>query len=177
MQELSLKSFLQTRFHTKDLGQLKYFLGVEVTRSKKGIFMSQRKYTLDLLAETGKLAAKPCSTPMIPNVHLTKDEGDPFGDPERYSRLVGKLNYLTVMTRPDIAFPVSVVSQFMSAPTIKHWEALQHILCYLKGAPGLGVLYSNHRHTSIECFADADWAGSKIEGDPPLAIVSLLEET
>ena len=51
----------------------------------------------------------------------------------------------------------------MSAPTIKHWEALQHILCYLKGAPGLGILYSNHRHTSIKCFADADWAGSKID--------------
>ncbi|XP_019230936.1 PREDICTED: uncharacterized protein LOC109211811 [Nicotiana attenuata] len=67
------------------------------------------------------------------------------------------------MTRPDIAFAVSMVGQFMSAPTVKHWEALEQILCYLKGAPGLGILYSNHGHSRIECFADADWAGSKID--------------
>ena len=84
---------------------LRYFLGVEVTRSKKGIFLSQRKYVLDLLTETGKLEAKPCSTPMLPNLQLTKD-GELFEDPERYRRLVGKLNYLTV-TRPDIAYSVS----------------------------------------------------------------------
>src|SRR5262249_13853466 len=99
----SLKSFLHTKFHTKDLGQLKYFLGVKVSRSKKGIVLSQRKYVLDLLTETGKLGAKLCSTPMVPNEHLTKDEGESFDDPERYRRLVGKLNYLTVMTRLDIA--------------------------------------------------------------------------
>ena len=63
----SLKSFLHTQFHTKDLGMLKYFLGVEVTRSKKRIFLSQRKYVMDLLSETGKLGTKLCSTPMVPN--------------------------------------------------------------------------------------------------------------
>jgi len=158
---LSLKSFLHTQFHTKDLGMLKYFLGVEVTRSKKGIFLSQRKYVLDLLAETGKLGAKPCSAPMTPNMHLTGD-GEQIEDPERYRRLVGKLNYLTV-TRPDIAYSVSVVSQFMSSPTVHHWAALEQILCYLKGAPGRGILYANHGHTHIECFSDADWAGSKVD--------------
>jgi hypothetical protein len=106
----SLKSFLNSKFHTKDLSKLKYFLGVEVTRSKKGILLSQRKYVLDMLTETGKLAAKPCSTPMIPNLHLTKDDGDLFDDPERYRRIVGKLNYLTIMTQPDIAFAVSILS-------------------------------------------------------------------
>ena len=61
---------------------------------------------------------KPCSSPMVPNVHLTK-EGETFEDPERYRRLVGKLNYL-IVTRPDIAHLVSVVSQYMSSPTIDH---------------------------------------------------------
>ncbi|KAK3025978.1 hypothetical protein RJ639_040952 [Escallonia herrerae] len=158
----SLKEFLQTKFRTKDLGQLKYFLGLEVTRSKKGIFLSQRKYVLDLLVETGKAGTKPCNTPMNPSVHLTKDDGDCLDDPEKYRRLVGKLNYLTV-TRPDIAYAVSTVSQFMSEPTVKHWAALEQILCYLKGAPGLGLLYSNHGHSYIECFSDADWAGSKLD--------------
>ena len=81
---------------------LKYFLGVEVLRSKRGIMLSQRKYVFDLLSETGKLGAKPCSTPMTPNVQITK-EGDLFEDPKRYRRLVGKLNYL-IVTRPDIAY-------------------------------------------------------------------------
>ncbi|KAK3028106.1 hypothetical protein RJ639_039800 [Escallonia herrerae] len=159
----SLKEFLQTKFHTKDLlGQLKYFLGIEVTRSKKGIFLSQRKYVLDLLVETGKAGAKSCNTPMNPSVHLTKDDGDCLDDPDKYRRLIGKLNYLTV-TRPDIAYAVSTVSQFMSEPTVKHWAALEQILCYLKGAVGLGLLYSNHGHSYIECFSDADWAGSKLD--------------
>ena len=111
----SLKSFLQSQFHTKDLGMLRYFLGIEVMRSKRGIFLSLRKYVFDLLSETGKLEVKPCSSPMVPVVHLTR-EGETFEDPERYRKLVGKLNYLTI-TCPDIAHLVSIVSQYMSSPT------------------------------------------------------------
>ncbi|XP_062109435.1 uncharacterized mitochondrial protein AtMg00810-like [Humulus lupulus] len=91
IQRKGLRAKLEEEFHTKDLGMLKYFLGVEVTRSKKG-----------------KLGAKPCSAPMTLNMHLTKD-GELFEDSERYRRLVGKLNYLT-MTRPYIAYLVSVVN-------------------------------------------------------------------
>ena len=103
-----LKSFLHSQFHTKDLGMLRYFLGIEVMRSKRGIFLSQRKYVFDLLSKTGKPGVKPCSSPMAPGVYLTR-EGETFEDPERYRRLVRKLNYLTV-TCPDIAYSVSVVS-------------------------------------------------------------------
>ena len=123
---LSLKSFLHSQFHTKDLGMLKYFLGVEVMRSKQIILLSQRKYVLDLLSETEKSVVKPCSTPMTPNVRITK-EGDLFEDPKRYRKLVWKLNYLTV-TRSDIAYLVSVLSQYMSSPTVSHWAAVEHIL-------------------------------------------------
>ena len=101
---------------------LKYFLGVKVMKSKLGIFLSQRKYVLDLLSKTGKLGAKPCSSPMAQSLHLTR-EGELFGDSERYRRLIGKLNYFTV-TRPDIAHLVSVASQYMSSPTIDHWAVV-----------------------------------------------------
>ncbi|KAJ9707458.1 hypothetical protein PVL29_002475 [Vitis rotundifolia] len=137
-----LKAFMHSKFHTKNLGELKYFLGIKVLRSKKLMFLSQRKYVLDLLEETGKIEAKPCTTPMVPNVQPMPDDGDPFYNLEKYRKVLGKLNYLTV-TRPDIAYAVSVVSQFTSAPTVKHWAALEHILCYLKKAPGLGILYSS----------------------------------
>ncbi|RVX16304.1 Retrovirus-related Pol polyprotein from transposon RE1 [Vitis vinifera] len=157
-----LKAFMHSKFHTKDLGELKYFLGIEVSRSKKGMFLSQRKYVLDLLEEIGKIEAKPCTTPMVPNVQLMPDDGDPFYNHEKYRRVVRKLNYLTV-TRPNIAYAVSVVSQFTSTPIVKHLVALEQILCYLKKALGLGILYSSQGHTRIECFSDADWAGSKFD--------------
>ena len=150
----SLKSFLHGQFHTKDLGMLKYFLGVEVMRRKCGIFLSQRKYVLDLLSETGKLAAKLCQSYMAQSLHLTR-EGELFEDPKRHRRLVGKLNYLTV-TRHDIAYSVSVVSQYMSTPTVDHWATVKHILCYLKGVSRHGILYNNYGHNRLECFMDAD---------------------
>ena len=118
----SLNSFLHGKFHTKDLGMLKYFLCVEVMRSKHEIFLSQRKYVLDLLFETGKLGAKPYSSPITQTLHLIRED-KLFGDPERYKRLVGKLNYLKV-TRLDIAHLVSVVSQYMSSPIVDHWATL-----------------------------------------------------
>ena len=99
---------------------------------------------LDLLSETGKLGAKPCSSLMAPGVHLTR-EGELFDHLERYRRLVRKLNYL-IVTRPDIAHLVNVVSQYMSSPTVDNWAAVQHILCYLKGSLRRGILYSNHGH-------------------------------
>ncbi|XP_071923252.1 uncharacterized protein [Coffea arabica] len=92
---------------------------------------------------------------------LTK-EGELLEDPGRYRRLVGKLNYLTV-THLDIAYSVSVASQYMCNPTVNHWAAVEQILCYLKRAPGHGILYKNHGHTKIECFSNANRAGSKAD--------------
>ena len=155
----SLTSCLHSQFHTKNLGMLRYFLGIEVMQSKHEIFLSKRKYVLNLLYENEKLGIKPCSSPMALGVHLTR-EGETFEDPERYRRLVAKLNYL-IVTRPNIAQSVSVVSQYMCAPTVDHWVHVEEILCYLKGTPGRSILYSNHGHNKIECFTDADWVGSK----------------
>ncbi|KAI3788025.1 hypothetical protein L2E82_00620 [Cichorium intybus] len=132
-----LKGLLSKEFKIKDLGQLKYFLGMEIARSKNGISVSQRKYTLDLLSETGMLGCKPASIPLDPGKKFQAHR-DPV-DKERYQRLVGKLIYLA-HTRPDIGFAVGMVSRFMNSPTSQHMDSVFQILRYLKGNPGRGLL-------------------------------------
>ena len=104
-----LKKRLAEEFEIKDLGALKYFLGMEFARSKEGIIVNQRKYILDLLDETGMLGCKPAETPLEPNVKLQPAKTEDVKDKERYQRLVGRLIYLS-HTRPDITFSVSAVS-------------------------------------------------------------------
>ncbi|KAJ4700964.1 Retrovirus-related Pol polyprotein from transposon TNT 1-94 [Melia azedarach] len=106
---LELKKFLAKEFEIKDLGNLKYFLGMEVARSKRGILVSQWKYVLDLLKETGMLGCKPVDAPMNLAIKLrARDDSVPM-DKGRYQKLVKKLIYLS-HTRPDISFPISVQS-------------------------------------------------------------------
>ena len=130
-----------------------------MARSSKGIFISQRKYVLDLLQETGMLGCKPGDTPIDPNHKLGAMVDNDAVDKGRYQRLVGKLIYLS-HTRPDIAFAVSVVSQFMHSPCEVHMEAVLKILRYLKSSPGKGLLFSKNHHLQVEPYTDADWASS-----------------
>ncbi|XP_048139417.1 uncharacterized mitochondrial protein AtMg00810-like [Rhodamnia argentea] len=153
-----LKKFLGQEFEIKDLGKLRYFLGIEVARSSKGIFLSQRKYVLDLLTEVGLLGCHPFDTPIEANTRLQEKDGDPV-DKGCYQRLVGKLIYLS-HTRPDIAFAVSLVSQFMHDPHSTRMNAVLRILRYLKSAPGKGILLSPYDGLKVEAYTDADWAGS-----------------
>jgi hypothetical protein len=153
-----LKKYLAQEFEVKDLGRLRYFLGIEISRGPKGMFLSQRKYILDLLKETGMLGCRPATTPIDQNHRLSKDAGTPV-DRECYQRLVGRLIYLS-HTRPDIAFAVSVVSQFMHDPRSSHMEVVYRILRYLKSCPGKGLLYTRQGNLHVECYTDADWAGS-----------------
>ncbi|CAL8144209.1 unnamed protein product [Prunus armeniaca] len=155
----SLQKYLASEFEMKSLGDLKYFLGIEVARSKHGIFLSQRKYVLDLLAETGMLDCKPIDTPSEQNHKLGLYPDQVPTNNERYQRLVGKLIYLA-HTRPDIAYAVSVVSQFMHAPSEDHMAAVTRILRYLKVTHGKGLMFSKYGHTDVEGYTDADWAGS-----------------
>ncbi|GFY93864.1 hypothetical protein Acr_09g0003100 [Actinidia rufa] len=157
-----VKQTLRKAFDTTDLGPLRYFLGIEVARSRRGISLSQRKYVLDLLQDTGMMGCRPASSPMDPNFKLSLESGDLLPDATRYQRLVGRLIYLT-HTRPDISFAVSVVSQFMHAPRTSHLDAVHHILRYLKTCPGLGLFYTSGEQCGVSCFTDADYAGSKID--------------
>ena len=143
----------------KNLGGLKYFLGIEVARSTQGIFLSQRKYVLDLLSEVGLLECKPVDTPIVQNHKLGIYPNQKPTDKGRYQRLVGNLIYLS-HTRPDIAYAVSVVSQFMHCPSEKHMETVIWILRYLKSSPGKGLMFYKNDHVRVDGYTDADWAGN-----------------
>lgn len=143
----------------KNLGGLKYFLGIEVARSQRGIFLSQRKYVLDLLSEVGLLDCKPADTPIAQNHKLAECSNHVPANKERYQQLVGKLIYLA-HTRPDIAYAVSVVSQFMHRPNKDHMDAVIRIMRYLKSSPGKGIMFSKNNHLRIDGYTDADWAGN-----------------
>ena len=108
------------------------------------------------------LDCKPVDTPMDPNVKLVPGQWKPLRDPGRYRRLVGRLNYLTI-TRSNISFPVSVISQFLQSPCDSHWDVVICILRYIKGTPDQGVLYENRGHTQVIGYCDADWAGSPVD--------------
>ncbi|RVW76736.1 Retrovirus-related Pol polyprotein from transposon RE2 [Vitis vinifera] len=124
-------------YHHNSLGQCIYLDDIVITGSDQddssiqfGVVLSQRKYALDILEETGMLDCKPVDTPMDPNVKLVPGQGEPLGDPGRYRR------------------------------TRSHWDAVIRILRYIKSTPGQGVLYENRGHTQVVGYTDADWAGS-----------------
>jgi len=113
------KVYLSACFHMKDLGILKYFLGVEIARSPDRFYLYQRKYTLDIISEVGLLGVKPAIVPMEQN-HLALSTSILLAiDPESYSRLIGRLIYLW-FTRPELSYCVHVLSQFMQQPKEDH---------------------------------------------------------
>ena len=137
---LGPKRIISTQLRvSRYMGGLKYFMGIEVARSQRGIFLSQRKYVLDLLLEVGLLESKPTDTPIVQNHGLREFSDQVPTTKGRFQRLVGKLIYLS-HTRPNIAYVVSVVSQFMHCPSKDHMGAVIQIFYYLKSSPGKGLL-------------------------------------
>ena len=153
-----MKKLLDTKFGIKDLGSLKYFLGLEVARNEKGISLNRRKYALEVLSDSGMLGCKPMRTPMEQHLRLSKDEGELIDDPSQYRRLIGRLMYLT-LTRPDICYVVNKLSQFLNKPRQLHMLVAVRVLQYIMGTPKQGLFFSAKFDFKLKAFCDVDWAG------------------
>ncbi|OMO51187.1 Reverse transcriptase, RNA-dependent DNA polymerase [Corchorus capsularis] len=151
-----VKSYLHETFSIKDLGELKYFLGLEVARSSKGINLCQKKYIMDLLRDADFLEIKPCPTPILPETRLSKDQGTPLADIRQYRQIVGKLQYLTA-TRPDLSFMAQQLAQFLDKPTDLHMNVIHRVLRYLKGTIGHGLFLPADKNLKIQAFSDSEW--------------------
>ena len=153
---IRFKKYLSDCFHMKDLGKVKYFLGIEIARGPQGMFLSQRKYALDIVNEVGLLGCKPASTPMEINHQLLADDSPLCVDPIKFRRVVGRLVYLTI-TRPDLSYAVHVLSQVMHEPRQAHWNAVMRVLRYLKGSPGQGIMLRSDSDLKIRAYCDSDY--------------------
>jgi hypothetical protein len=149
---------LHSSFALKDLGPLNFFLGVEASWKSDGLHLSQQRHILDILKKTNMELVKPVSTPMSSSTNLSKFEGSTITDHTLYRSTVGSLQYIS-LTRPNIAFAVNKVSQFMQDPREPHWTAIKRILRYLKDT--IEYTFCIHKLSSHQliAFSDSDWAG------------------
>ncbi|XP_024190212.1 uncharacterized mitochondrial protein AtMg00810-like [Rosa chinensis] len=171
-----VKTQLQTEFEMKDLGDLHYFLGLEIKYVTNGLFVSRYKYAKDLLPKAGLNDCHTHLTPCQSGVKLLKDVGTPLSsqDIAHFRSLVGCLQYLT-FTRPDIAYSVNSICQFLQAPTEDHLHAAKRVLRYIRGtldhgivfrrgvSPGIPLTLQAHGDVdplvNLQAYSDADWAG------------------
>jgi hypothetical protein len=158
-----VKQHLNSTFDSRDLGEAKLFVGINIERDRSAgtIKISQRRLIEDLISKFGMGDCKPRAIPLSSSVPLTKDEGNLLDKGQYpYAELVGSLIYLTVCTRPDIALAVSALSRYMSKPAASHWLAAKGVLRYLAGTPDHGIIFragDNHLHG----YCDSDHGGDK----------------
>ena len=151
-------STLAQRFSLKDLGNLSYFLGVEAHFTSNGLFLSQRKYTSDLLHRLNMAYAKPVSTPIATTEVLKLSDGSPLADAILFHQALGSLQYLS-LTCSDVSFAINKLSQLMHCPSILHWSTVKQLLCYLVETIDYGLMLRKESPRILHAFADVDWVG------------------
>jgi hypothetical protein len=151
---------LDKEFALKDLRDLHYFLGIEVTKIHHGILLSQDKYAMEILERAGMKHCKHVSTPLSTSEKIFAHVGVVLGpnDATGYRSIVGGLQYLT-LTRPDLAFSVNKVCQYLHSPTTLHLAAVKRIMRYVKGMIGMGLQIVKLSSMLVSGFSDADWVG------------------
>lgn len=145
-------------FALKDLGKLHHFSGLQITATTTGLALSQQRYIEDILHRSKMQDSTPISTP-DPNSRLTH-HGEPFHDPTFFRQIMGSLQYATI-TRPDIAYAINRVCQFMHSPTTHHWQATKRILRYLKGTSHHCLQFKPTTANYLLAYSDAGWISNK----------------
>ncbi|GKC63185.1 putative ribonuclease H-like domain-containing protein [Tanacetum coccineum] len=156
------EALMKSRFQMSSMGELTFFLGLQVKQNKEGIFISQDKYVAEILKKFDLVNVKTALTPMETKVALTKDEEAVDVDVHLYRSMIGSLMYLTA-SRPDIMYAVCVCSRFQVTPKTSHLNAVKRIFKYLKGKPHLGLWYPRESPFDLEAFSDSDYGGSNLD--------------
>ncbi|GKB97949.1 ribonuclease H-like domain-containing protein [Tanacetum coccineum] len=143
-----------------DLGALNYFLGISVTRDARGMFLSQKKYAMELLERAHMSNCNATRTPVDTESKLGSD-GDPVSDSTLYRSLAGGLQYLT-FTRPDISYAVQQICLHMHDPREPHLAALKRVLRYIRGTLDHGLQLHVSSTSQLNAYTDADWAGCPV---------------
>ncbi|WJX50151.1 hypothetical protein P8452_36497 [Trifolium repens] len=158
----SFSKLMQDEFEMSMMGELKFFLGIQINQGKDGTYIHQSKYTKELLKKFNLDDCKIMSTPMHPTSSLSKEEIGSKVDQKLYRGMIGSLLYLTA-SRPDILYSVCLCARFQSDPREPHLTVVKRIFRYLKGTTNLGLLYKKSLDSKLVGFCDADYAGDKIE--------------
>ncbi|GKB10892.1 putative ribonuclease H-like domain-containing protein [Tanacetum coccineum] len=156
------EGLMHKRFQMSSMGELTFFLGLQVQQKKDGIFISQDKYVADILKKFDFATVKTASTPIESNKALIKDEEADSVDVHLYRSMIGSLMYLTT-SRPDIMFVVCACARFQVTPKMSHLHAVKRIFRYLKGQPKLGLWYPRDSPFDLEAFSDSDYAGASLD--------------
>ncbi|GJV34700.1 putative ribonuclease H-like domain-containing protein [Tanacetum coccineum] len=156
------ESLMHKKFQMSSMGELTFFLGLQVMQRDDGIFISQDKYVADILKKFDFVTIKTASTPIKTNKALLKDEEAEDVDVHLYRLMIGSLMYLTA-SRPDIMFVVYACARFQVTPKASHLHAVKRIFRYLKGQPKLGLWYPRDLPFDLEAFSDSDYAGASLD--------------
>ncbi|GJV09093.1 putative ribonuclease H-like domain-containing protein [Tanacetum coccineum] len=144
------------------MGELTFFLGLQVKQKEDGIFISQDKYVIEILKKFGFSDVKTANTPMETHKPLLKDVDGEDVDEQMYRLMIGSLMYLT-SSRPDIMFDVCVCARFQVNPKVSHLHAVKRIFRYLKGQPKLGLWYPKDSPFDLVAYTDSDYAGASLD--------------
>ncbi|KAD4385880.1 hypothetical protein E3N88_26049 [Mikania micrantha] len=148
-------------FEMSAMGELQFFLGLQIKKSTDGIFIHQAKYTKELLKKFDLQNCKQCSNPMSSTTQFDADLKGKSVDETLYRCMIGSLMYLTA-SRPDIMFATCVCARFQAAPKESHLIAVKRIFRYLQGTQSLGIWYSTGHSCKLVAFSDSDYAGCKL---------------
>lgn len=155
----NFKASMMREFDMSDHGRMNYFLGIELMQRQNGIFICQNHYAKSILRKFGMSESHAVSTPISPGMKIHSDVKGTVVDANHFKQIVGSLMYLTA-TRSDLAFATSLLSRYMSRPTILHLQLAKCILRYLNGTVGYGVLYRKANLVAeLQAYTDSDYVG------------------